>query len=108
MCNIFGFTKSKMVAQSDIYFDFTKSQKAYLYTLYYIWLNKVPEGLYLYCVTCLALQFQFQFAFRCVPLPRLWDRKHATRWIKLVSHHKPWEILYVYFSVHLSITLTLY
>jgi hypothetical protein len=35
---------------------------------------------------------------RCVssiPSPRLRDRKHTTRWIKIISHHKPWEILYI-------------
>jgi hypothetical protein len=35
---------------------------------------------------------------RCVfsiPEPRLGDRKHKTRWIKIISNHKPWEILYL-------------
>jgi hypothetical protein len=34
---------------------------------------------------------------RCVsiPSPRLGDRKHTTRWIKIISHHKPWKILYL-------------
>jgi hypothetical protein len=34
---------------------------------------------------------------RCVfsiPSPRLGDRKHTTRWMKIIPHHKPWEILY--------------
>jgi hypothetical protein len=31
-----------------------------------------------------------------IPSPRPRDRKHTTRWIKIISHHKPWEILYVY------------
>jgi hypothetical protein len=29
-----------------------------------------------------------------IPSPRLGDRKHKTHWIKIISHHKPWEILY--------------
>jgi hypothetical protein len=35
---------------------------------------------------------------RCVisiPSPRLRDRKHTTLWIKIISHHKTWEILYI-------------
>jgi hypothetical protein len=35
---------------------------------------------------------------RCVfsiPSPRLADRKHTIRWIKIISHHKTWEILYI-------------
>jgi hypothetical protein len=34
--------------------------------------------------------------------PRLGDRKHTTCWIKIISHHKPWEILYLHspFSFH--------
>jgi hypothetical protein len=30
-----------------------------------------------------------------IPSPRLGDRKHTTRWIKIILHHKPWEILYL-------------
>ena len=30
-----------------------------------------------------------------IPSPRLGDRKHATHWIKIISNHKPWEILYL-------------
>jgi hypothetical protein len=33
-----------------------------------------------------------------IPSPRLGDRKYATHWIKIISHHKPWEILYVLFQ----------
>jgi hypothetical protein len=29
-----------------------------------------------------------------IPSPRLGDRKH-TSWIKIISSHKPWEILYL-------------
>jgi hypothetical protein len=31
-----------------------------------------------------------------IPSPRLGDRKHKTRWIKIISNHKPWEILYIH------------
>jgi hypothetical protein len=42
---------------------------------------------------------------RCVfsiPSPRLGDRKYTTRWIKIISYHKPWEILYlsIFSSIH--------
>jgi hypothetical protein len=30
-----------------------------------------------------------------IPSPRLGDRNHTTGWIKIISHHKPWEILYI-------------
>ena len=30
--------------------------------------------------------------------PRLGDRKHTTRWIKIISNPKPWEILYISMS----------
>jgi hypothetical protein len=36
---------------------------------------------------------------RCVfsiPLSGLGERKHTSRWIRTISHHKPWEILYVF------------
>ena len=36
---------------------------------------------------------------RCVfyiPLQRLGDITHTTRWMKIISNHKPWEILYLY------------
>ena len=33
-----------------------------------------------------------------IPSPRLRDRKHTTPWIKIISHHKPWEILYTWTS----------
>jgi hypothetical protein len=36
------------------------------------------------------------------PLPRLGDRKHTTRWIKIISHQKPWEILYFSNRSHLK------
>ena len=28
-----------------------------------------------------------------IPSSRLGDRKYTTRWIKIISNHKPWEIL---------------
>jgi hypothetical protein len=32
----------------------------------------------------------------CIPFsPRLGGRKHSTRWMKIISHHKTWEILYL-------------
>ena len=34
-----------------------------------------------------------------IPSPRLGDRKHTTRWIKIISNHKPWEILYLFFNI---------
>jgi hypothetical protein len=40
---------------------------------------------------------------RCVifiPSPRLGDRNHTTHWIKIISHHKKWEILYLPTSKH--------
>ena len=27
--------------------------------------------------------------------PRLGDRQQTTRWIKIISHHKTWEILFI-------------
>ena len=30
------------------------------------------------------------------PSPRLGDRKHTTRWIKIICNHKPWGILYLF------------
>jgi hypothetical protein len=52
-----------------------------------------------------------------IPSPRLGDRKHTTRWIKIVSHQKPWEILYfleacfdvyvLFFSIKLAIGMFL-
>jgi hypothetical protein len=32
-----------------------------------------------------------------IPSPRLGDRKHTTHWIKIISHHKTQEILYMYY-----------
>jgi hypothetical protein len=37
-----------------------------------------------------------------IPSPRLGDRKHTTRWIKIISHHKPWEILYITHKARIS------
>jgi hypothetical protein len=38
------------------------------------------------------------YSTRCVfsiPSPRLGERNHTARWIKIISHHKTWEILYL-------------
>jgi hypothetical protein len=35
-----------------------------------------------------------------IPSPRLGDRKHKTRWLKIISNHKPWEILYIQYTTH--------
>ena len=31
-----------------------------------------------------------------IPSPRLRDRKHTTRWIKIISNPKSWEMSYIY------------
>jgi hypothetical protein len=36
-----------------------------------------------------------------IPSPRLGDRKYKTRWIKVISNHKPWEILYLFFIYYI-------
>jgi hypothetical protein len=45
---------------------------------------------------------------RCVfsiPSPRLGDRKHKTRWLKIISNHKPWEILYLLLKIKWPVLL---
>jgi hypothetical protein len=46
----------------------------------------------------LVIWYDF-YPTRCVfsvPSPRLGDRKHKTCWIKIISNHKPWEIVYIW------------
>jgi hypothetical protein len=36
-----------------------------------------------------------------IPEPWRGDRKRTTRWIKIISNHKPWEILFItYIPTH--------
>jgi hypothetical protein len=65
---------------------------------------------------CFVMWYDFYLTHSVFSIssPRIGDRKHKTRWIKIISNHKPWEILYVhltYFwmlSIGKNITVTKY
>ena len=44
-----------------------------------------------------------------IPSPRLGDRKHTTCWLKIISNHNPWEILYIgMFEICLGVEKKIY
>ena len=78
-----------------------------LFLLYLSHAVDITYGINFWYTTAMNSQWTITQYFFASKRAGLGDRKHTTCLMKIISNHKPWEILYVHYSIYVYYTTLL-
>ena len=77
------------------------------FLLYLSHVVDITHGINFWYTTAMNSKWTITQYFFASKRPGLGDRKHTTCLMKIISNHKPWEILYVHYSIYVYYTTLL-